>query len=50
MKTVLVILAHPDEKSFNAAVAARCAEKLSENGYRPIEIYSPREVASYEKD
>jgi NAD(P)H dehydrogenase (quinone) len=36
MKSILVILAHPDTGSFNFAIARRCAEKLSENGYRPI--------------
>jgi NAD(P)H dehydrogenase (quinone) len=36
MKDVLVILAHPDEKSFNFAVARRCTERLLENDYRPL--------------
>lgn len=37
MKTkVLVILAHPDEQSFNAAIAGRCAQALSRNGYEPV--------------
>jgi NAD(P)H dehydrogenase (quinone) len=36
MKKVLVILAHPDEKSFNAAIAARCAEALARNGYGAV--------------
>jgi NAD(P)H dehydrogenase (quinone) len=34
MKKVLVILAHPDTGSFNYAIARRCTEGLSENGYR----------------
>ena len=36
MKKVLVILAHPDEKSFNAAIAERCAEALTGNGYEAV--------------
>jgi NAD(P)H dehydrogenase (quinone) len=36
MKKVLVILAHPDEKSFNAAIAERCAETLVGNGYEAV--------------
>ncbi len=44
MKSILVILAHPDTGSFNFAIARRCAEKLSENGYRPIfhDLYRDR--------
>ncbi len=36
MKKVLVILAHPDEKSFNAAIAGRCAQALARNGYEAV--------------
>ncbi len=36
MKKVLVILAHPDEKSFNAAIATRCAEALTRNEYEAV--------------
>jgi NAD(P)H dehydrogenase (quinone) len=36
MKKVQVILAHPDTGSFNYAIARRCTEGLSENGYRAV--------------
>jgi NAD(P)H dehydrogenase (quinone) len=36
MKKVLVILAHPDEKSFNAAIAERCAETLTRNRHAAV--------------
>jgi NAD(P)H dehydrogenase (quinone) len=36
MKSVLVVLAHPDMGSFNFAIARRCADRLSENGYRAV--------------
>jgi NAD(P)H dehydrogenase (quinone) len=44
MKKVLVILAHPDEKSFNAAITERCARTLSGNGYEPVvhDLYRER--------
>ena len=36
MKCVLVILAHPDTGSLNAAIARRCVDRLSENGHRAL--------------
>jgi NAD(P)H dehydrogenase (quinone) len=33
MEKVLVILAHPDSASFNAAIAQRCVRRLAKNGY-----------------
>lgn len=36
MKKVLVILAHPDPESFNAAIAHRCVRTLAQNGYEAI--------------
>ncbi len=36
MKKILVVLAHPDEKSFNAAIAERCAEAVTRNGYEAV--------------
>ena len=36
MKSVLVILAHPDTASLNFAIARRCVDRLSENGHGAV--------------
>jgi putative NADPH-quinone reductase len=36
MKKVLVVLAHPDPRSFNAAIGRRCADTLRRNGYEAV--------------